>query len=197
MTAMNRQALTPEDRRRVEGLLAGDPEPTAEIQRWIDVVIAHRAWRLNRSEDLAQEVLLRVLRVLGENRFEARSSLKTFVQLIAKYTCLDAVRSERRSLLVSVEDFEELDAPSGDNPERELEEKELRRLCYTVLDLLPEGCRSLLCRVGLEDDGYDILASEHEVAVGTIKSRVARCRERARAIRFRLTNSPWRRGAEA
>ncbi|MCB1150855.1 RNA polymerase subunit sigma-70, partial [bacterium] len=59
-----------------------------------------------------------------------------------------------------------------------------------VLARLPERCRALLRRLLAEDASYEELAEEYGVARGTIKSRVARCREHANALRRRMGGSP-------
>ena len=66
---------------------------------------------------------------------------------------------------------------------------EIRR-AYAVLARLPERCRTLLRRLLAEDASYEELAEEYGVARGTIKSRVARCREHANALRRRMGGSP-------
>ena len=155
--------------------------------------------RLRRDEDLVQDVLLELMRVLAAGRFEGRSSLRTFVERVAKYRCIDAVRRDRRQALISWKDSGEPEPAHDDHPERQLAQRDEIRLCRAVLDHLPESCRALLHRVLAEDTAYEVLAKEMGVATGTVKSRVARCRERANALRRRLLAIPeaWRHGGDA
>lgn len=188
----------PDDQAWIEAFLHGEERATAQAYDWIRAVVHHRGWRLGQSDDLVQDVAVELVRVFTAGRFEGRSSLKTFVQRIAKYTCLDAVRRERRASFTSWEETAEPEAPSSDSPDERLDAREVARLCYAVLSRLPAPCRSLLRRVLTDDPGYDELAAELGVAVGTVKSRVARCRARANELRRRLLRRPktWRGGAE-
>ncbi|MEZ5063814.1 MAG: RNA polymerase sigma factor [bacterium] len=186
--------LTEGDRELLEGFLHGDRRATEQVRDWILAVVRHRAWRLDRTDDLAQDAAAELIRAFRAGRFEGRSSLKTFVQTVTKYTCLDAVRRARRVSFLPLEETGEPEPPGDDDPGRDLDARETARLCYAVLRRLPEPCRRLLVRVAAEDPAYEDLAAELEVAVGTIKSRVARCRDRANTIRRRLLCEPrtWR-----
>lgn len=179
-------ALPANERRLVDAFLRGDGDAVRTIQSWVGVVVRHRAWRLRMSEDLEQDVLVELVRVLGDGRFAGRSSLKTFVQRVAKYKCLDAIRRETRHEIVALEETAEPEAAPGDDPGQKLDDRELARLCYAVLEALPEPCARLLRRILRDEPAYEELAAELEVAVGTVKSRVARCRKRAEALRIRF-----------
>ena len=181
------------DAERVEAFLFGDEAVTQEITSWIRTVVYHRAWRLQRSEDLVQDVLVRLLEALGNGRFEGRSSLRTFVERVAKYTCLDAVRRARRVDFVDLDETGELPAPSDDGVLDRMEADEQAQLCFAVLERLPEGCRDLLQRTLAEGVRYEEIAAAAGVAVGTIKSRVSRCRDRA----LRLRDQILRQGPES
>jgi RNA polymerase sigma-70 factor (ECF subfamily) len=162
--------------------LLGDPDAVARIDAWILPVVRHRAWRLaGEAEDLAQETRFKLLRLFRSGAFRGDSSLKTYVQATAKYTALDAVRRAR------VRQTEELDGEhfrtSFDEPHEELERAEDLRMCVRVLSALPEGCRRLL-RLVLEGGmTYHDISRELNVATGTVKSRLARCRDRAVRLR--------------
>ena len=192
------ESISREDAARIEAFLHGDRETSALFQEWVGIVVRHRAWRLDREEDLTQETLLKLFVVFSRGGFAGRSTLKTFVQRVAKYTCLDAVRRSRRAEIVSFEENGEPDPVADDSPERELDARETSRLCYAVLDHLPAPCRELLQRVLADDSSYEELAQELDVAVGTVKSRVARCRGRAQELRRKLLRTPrlWKGGSE-
>lgn len=187
--------MNPDDRDRIDAFLHGDGAVTREITAWVRGVVRHRAWRLDRTDDLVQDVLLRLIETLGRGGFEGRSSLRTFVERVAKYTCLDAVRRERRHEFVEFDDATEPLVAANDDVLERIDSDERARLCYAVLDQLPAPCRELLQRTLAEDMRYEELAAADDVAVGTIKSRVARCRERANRLREHILAEPrrWRK----
>ncbi len=171
------------DPERIEGFLHGDAQAHREIRGWVERIVRLHAWRLRSNEDLVQDVLYELLRNLGAGRFEGRSALKTYVERVAKYRCIDAIRRARLRMHRSLEESGEPEPAHNDHPERRAAANEEIRRAYAVLALLPEPCRKLLKRLLADETPYEELAVEYGVAIGTIKSRVARCRKRAHELR--------------
>lgn len=188
MTAERR--IDPADAELSEGFLHGDPAAHGTIRGWVVRIVRLRAWGLRRDDDLVQDILLDLLRNLGADRFQGRSSLKTYVERMAKYRCIDALRRERLRRHLSWEESGEPQPAHDDHPERRAVAAQEVRVAYAVLARLPERCRELLRRVVAEDATYEELAEELGVARGTVKSRVARCRDRANELRRRMGGSP-------
>ncbi len=167
------------------GFLAGDPVAMRRLDEWILPVIRHRTWSLtDREEDLLQEIRLKLLQLFRAKAFREDSSLKTYVRSTAKYTCLDAVRRARVREADSFE--EELFPVGGDNPVETLNRHDQARLAYRILRALPEGCRHLFRLVLERELSYEAIAGELSVSLGTVRSRLSRCRDRAVALRSRL-----------
>lgn len=183
----------------MDAFLHGDRDATATIRSWVARIVRARAWRLRQDDDLVQDVIIALIDALTADRFEGRSSLRTYVERIAKYQCIDALRRERRRRTVSWEESGEPEPPADDDPGERVEASDEVRVAFAVLEQLPPACRELLQRVLAREEPYERLATESGVAVGTIKSRVARCRERAQALRDRMRRdrSPWWRGGAA
>ncbi len=190
MTASNRE----NDEALIGAFLRGDPNAIRTLSEWVARIVRLRAWRLRRDEDLSQDILVELLASFEAGRFEGRSSLRLYAERVAKYRCIDAVRRERHRRHLSLEESGEPEPAGSDRPDRKLDGREELRLCHAVLCRLPESCRELLRRVLAEEVGYEFLAKEEGVAVGTIKSRVARCRKHANDLRRRLTADPARPG---
>lgn len=173
------------ERALVAGFLRGDPESLRALDAWILPVVRHRAWKLRDLEaDLLQEIRLRLLKLFAARAFRCESALKTYVQAAAKYTCLDAVR---RARVRRAEDLrEELLPSSRDHPGEDLRRWDEARLCRRVLARLPEPCRRLLRLVLERELSYEEIAGEMAISLGTVKSRLARCRDRAVALRGQL-----------
>lgn len=168
-----------------DGFLFGDQDAHRLVDHWIARVVQHRAWRLgSETEDLAQETKLRVVRLLSTQAFRGDSSLKTFVQTVAKHVCLDAVRRARVRSTVDLS--EEHSAPQHDYPDVRVDRKESARLCYSVLRRLPDTCREIFRRILVDEMGYEQIAADLGISTGTVKSRLARCRDRAVALRRAL-----------
>jgi RNA polymerase sigma-70 factor (ECF subfamily) len=170
------------DARLVEGFLLGDADTLRTLDEWILPVIRHRTWGLReQEEDLHQEIRLRLLKLFEAKAFRGDSALKTYVQSTAKYTCLDAVRRAR--VRGVQEPLEEQIPASRDHPDEDLEHWDDARLCRLVLQGLPPVCRALFQMILERELSYDQCARELEISLGTVKSRLARCRDKAVVLR--------------
>ena len=123
------------------------------------------------AEDVAQDVFVRVVR--GVERFEGRSSARTWVFAIAHNACADAVRKRvrqrGRELLGLPGDGHHTDeaAPGAD-----------AGLDLTLLlDDLDDDRREAFVLTQLSGLSYQDAADVLGVPIGTIRSRVARARE--------------------
>src|SRR2546425_10222495 len=73
--------------------LENDPEALQQVLRWISTALTSpRFWSL-RGEwpDLMQEVLARVVESLRLNRFDPARDFRSYVQGIARFTCLQVL----------------------------------------------------------------------------------------------------------
>ncbi len=183
----------------VEGFLFGDRAALATVDGWILPVIRHRAWRLRASqEDLHQDIRFKLLGLFERGAFRGQSSLKTYVQAVAKHTCLDALRRAAIRIAAPIDDqAAELLPPSRDNPDEGVERSEQTALCYEVLSRLPQPCRHVFQRILEQERSYEEIAHELSISVGTVKSRLARCRDRAIALRADLLAVRRSRGRRA
>lgn len=171
----------------IEAYLRGEAAGHRQLDGWIAAVVRRRAWGLDETpDDLVQEVHLRLVRRLEHQEFRADSSLKTFVQAIAKHVCIDAIRKRRRWQTTPL--IEEQFPHSNDDPGQTLERREQARLCFQVLQRLSEACRHLFRLILEEERTYEGVAADLGVPIGTVKSRLARCRDQAVAARKQLTN---------
>jgi len=138
-----------DDTRLVREMLAGDERAfTAFFETYFPRVYRFALPRLARDEDAAKDVvqatLIKAMRKLGDYRGEA--ALFTWLCQICRREIADHVRSQRRhaAKVVLIEDSEEvrsalesIEAPSGDDPLRRADSRDLARLVHAVLDRLP------------------------------------------------------------
>jgi RNA polymerase sigma-70 factor (ECF subfamily) len=115
--------------------------------------------------DLVQETYLRALRALP--RFEGRSSARTWLLVIARRVCADAVRSARRRRSFELMLRRETTAP---DPSGSVD----AALLVHALEPQRREAFVLTQLVGLS---YADAAEVARVPVGTIRSRVARARD--------------------
>jgi RNA polymerase sigma-70 factor (ECF subfamily) len=169
----------------IAGFLAGRKREYQTISSWISRVVKLNSWGLEEySDDITQDVLLRLYGNLEEKKFRFASDLKTYVCRIAKFTCVEYLRKQssrrkRESPLTEI--------PSNDNPERDLVRKEEGKTLWRIYRLMSAECRQLWRMVFWESLSYLQIAERLGIKEGTVKSRFARCKGKAIRLRRKLT----------
>ncbi len=141
----------------------------------------------NEALDLSQEVFLRVFRTI--HAFRGQSALRTWIFRIVVNQARNRQRWWRRrhrSQQVSLDehirdhgDFPEQN--NGSSPDRLFGQKEVAERLRTALDHLPFDQKTALVLREIDGLSYEEIAYSLGVAVGTVKSRLARARESLRA----------------
>lgn len=128
------------------------------------------------ATDIAQEVFIRAFQ--GFQRFDARSSLRTWLFRIAHNLCIDRARKLKRAPAEATLDAigdEDLvfDVPDSRwDPETMMLGEELRSVIEGSIATMSEKLRSVLLLHDREDFAYDEIAQTLNVPVGTVKSRL-------------------------
>ena len=127
-------------------------------------------------EGVAQDLFLAAFRSLAS--FEPRrAAFSTWLFTIARNRCRNELA--RRRPVAGVELPESVDLRS---PEREASEAELFRQLDAALDALPFEQRSAFVLAHLQGLSYEEVGRIEGVGVGTVKSRIARAREKLRRL---------------
>jgi len=141
------------------------------------------------AADAAQQAFLSAYRHLNEMRGE---SFRSWLLRIVANACLDELRRRKRRPAVSLEDLtagEEEDrseeslsilADPAEGPESAAVRSDLRRTIEDCLALLTPDQRATILLVDVHEQDYYHAARATGVALGTVKSRVARARAELR-----------------
>jgi RNA polymerase sigma-70 factor (ECF subfamily) len=140
----------------------------------------------NEALDLSQEVFLRVFRTI--HTFRGHSALRTWIFRIVINQARNRQRWWRRrfrSQQISLEDHirNHGDLPASDqgsSPDRLLGQKEVADRIRGALDRLPFDQKTALVLREIDGLSYEEIGFSLGVAVGTVKSRLARARESLR-----------------
>ncbi len=162
-------------------------ELVAEHQRMVYQLSLNLLSDHNEALDLSQEVFLRVFRTL--HSFRGQSALRTWIYRIVVNQARNRQRWWRRrhraqqvSLDEHIRDHGDLPAAgNGGSPDRVLGQKMLAERIRTALECLPFDQRSALVLRELDGLSYEEIGFSLGVAVGTVKSRLARARDALRA----------------
>lgn len=130
---------------------------------------------LHIAEDIFQDVFIKVNNHL--HTFQGNSSIKTWILRITINTCKDYLKSAYHRKIVPMEEFIEDSIVS----ESEFDAIEREETIHTVKDAvmaLPEHYRSVILCVYYEELSMEEAAKVLELPVGTVKSRLARAKEK-------------------
>ena len=164
----------------IQRVLADDVESFRRLvdryQRPLLTLVRNLTPRDTDHEGVAQEVFLAVFRCLAS--FDPkRSTFSTWLFTIARNRCRN--EHARRRPIAGVELPESVDLRS---PEREASEAELFRQLDAALDALPFEQRCAFVLSQLQGLSYEEVGRIEGVGVGTVKSRIARAREKLRCL---------------
>jgi RNA polymerase sigma-70 factor (ECF subfamily) len=177
--------LSDSDEELAERHRHGDPEAFRELYERYEGVVYNLALRLSGrpedAEDLAQEVFLRIYRKLGG--FRGNSTLKTWVFRVALNGCRSGLRRRHRwaGRRVEAEGVLEGVADGRRGPEERALGRDAGARVSQALARLPPDFREAVVLRDLQGLSYEEIAELVGVRIGTVRSRIARGRERLRA----------------
>jgi RNA polymerase sigma-70 factor (ECF subfamily) len=161
------QRIADGDRLAMQVLFARHRTP---VYRWLLRLVSHEAL----AEDLLSEVFLDVWRQAG--RFEARSSVSTWLMSIARFKALSARR--RRAEAPLDETVECTIADQADDPEVALQKKNREELLRAALTKLSPDHRAVIDLVYYHGKSVDEVAQILDVPAATVKTRMFYARKK-------------------
>ena len=162
-------------------------ELVSEHQRMVYQLSLNLLGDHNEALDLSQEVFLRVFRTI--HGFRGQSALRTWIYRIVVNQARNRQRWWRRrhrSQQISLEEHirDHGDPPEPGNsaaPDRMLGQKQLAERIRVALDRLPFDQKTAIVLREIDGLSYEEIGFSLGIAVGTVKSRLARAREALRA----------------
>jgi RNA polymerase sigma-70 factor (ECF subfamily) len=161
----------------------GDPTAFEEVYESHAAMVFNLCLRLCgdpiRAQDLSQDAFLRVFKGLG--RFRGRSSLRTWVYRVTLNHCRSRLGRRRLAMENLSRELQEerLTDPSR-GPEEHLLARDSGETVQRALLTLPRAFREAVVLRDLEGLSYDEISAVLGVRLGTVRSRIARGRDRLR-----------------
>ena len=169
-----------EERRVIAAVLAGD------VNQFEALVLAHQktvyalCFRMLGSaedaSDAAQETFFRAYRALRSFRGDSRFS--TWLYRLGSNICLDMLRKRPGTQELPLEESMTNIPDSSAAPQEALERKELQRAVQAGLLKLPPDFRQVLLLREVGGLSYEEIARAANLSPGTVKSRIARARNK-------------------
>ncbi|RUO41024.1 RNA polymerase sigma factor [Pseudidiomarina aestuarii] len=130
------------------------------------------------AEDVLQEVTIHALQT---NHFPAVSdSLKPWLLRVVRNRCIDRIRGSHSE--VDEQILDQVAAPRATDPERCLEQTQLRASVLSALAELPSEQRELLVLRELNECSYGDIAAILNIPAGTVMSSLHRARLALKAV---------------
>jgi RNA polymerase sigma-70 factor (ECF subfamily) len=176
----------------VQQCAAGDEAACTRLvtdhQRMVYQLAFHLLGDQQEALDLSQEVFLRVFRTL--HQFRGQATLRTWIYRIVVNQASNRQRWWRRrhrSQQVALDEHAAMhgELPEARNfaqPDRVFQQRETAGRVWHALDALPFDQRAVIVLREIDGLSYEEIATSLGVAVGTVKSRLARARDSLRGI---------------
>ncbi len=185
--ATNRAMTVDADRDLVERHRRGEEAAFAELYGRYGAMVFNVALRLSgnpdEATDLTQETFLKIHRHLGG--FRGRSALRTWIYRVAINCCRSRYRRQQtwhsRFELGSGATLEQV-ADRRRDPEQRAIARSTGEVVQAALEALPLVYREAVILREIEGLAYGEIAEVLGVRVGTVRSRIARGRERLRSL---------------
>ena len=178
-------------------VLAGEQEAFAILVEQYQKQVYNLCLRMvsnpSDAEDLAQEAFVKAWKGLRFYKFEA--SFSTWLYRLTSNVCIDFLRRQKRRAAFSLtsadeDDWAELDLLDPQpGPEELAIHREDQRAVAKAMAQLDEEHRLVLTLRVVEELSYDQICDVLGLKAGTVKSRLARARNRLRNILLQNGNS--------
>jgi RNA polymerase sigma-70 factor (ECF subfamily) len=175
----------------VQQCASGDEDACTRLvtdhQRMVYQLGLHLLGDPQEAADLSQEVFLRIFRTLAQ--FRGQSTLRTWIYRIVVNQASNRQRWWRRRRRAQQVALDDHTAAHGELPESRtyampdqvLQQREIAGRVWQALDQLPFDQRAVIVLREIDGLSYEEIATSLGVAVGTVKSRLARARGTLRA----------------
>ena len=194
----NQPSISSEDQEKalVERVLKGAPGAGDEFvmrfrERIYAVSVAILGYRDPEAEDAVQETFIAALN--GLKGFEFRSSIYTWLNQICVRQCYRRIEARSKTALGAENDLAETlgaTRAADDGALRAMDDERLAWLREKI-EALDEGCKSLVTLRDIQGEAYGVIARKSKVPIGTVMSRLSRCREK-----LKQWARAWKAGGE-
>lgn len=185
-----------DDRKLVEQLLQNDPLAQKAFDEAFRPMLKRAATQLlgygdPDVDDVVQDSLLNALNHLAD--FEFRSSLSHWVYRIGMYRAFERFRQRKKMVSHLSEDLETLARGAAvDRTRREEEAQEKAKMLKLLADArekMGDPCREVLELRDVKELPYAGIAERLKVPIGTVMSRLARCKETLKELVLRAARA--------
>lgn len=144
------------------------------------IIISMTGRRNSESEDLFQEVFLRVFK--GIKSFRAEARLSTWIGSVAHHVCVDHLRKKKRISSVAIVEADFLPFINVASDWKNDENSDINHLLLSAIAKLPADYRTVIVLYHLDEHSYREIADITGMPEGTVKSYISRGRSQLREM---------------
>ncbi|MBP3633017.1 MAG: sigma-70 family RNA polymerase sigma factor [Oscillospiraceae bacterium] len=178
----------------IDQVLQGNDEAFAELVKAYEDKVYNLCLRMcsdrEDARDLAQEAFVKAWR--GLRFYKQESAFSTWLFRLTTNVCIDYLRQKKRRSAVSLttdDELLQLDVPDpSPTPEEQVQQTMARQTVASAMEQLEEEFRTVLTLRVVEELSYEEIAEILDLKVGTVKSRLARAREKIKKILLKSGN---------
>jgi RNA polymerase sigma factor (sigma-70 family) len=169
-----------DDKKLIEKIHNGDLSAirslVEENKNLIWHIIITMVGRNRDSEDLFQEVFLRVFK--GIKAFRADARISTWIGSIAHHVCIDYLRKKKKETASQHDEQDQKSVPgfAQDKSWKKTENEDLNQIVLATIDKLPADYRTVITLYHLDERSYREITEITGMPEGTVKSYISRGR---------------------
>lgn len=192
-----------DERKLIQQVLDGDHEAFAQLVEAYEDKVYNLCLRMcadrEDARDLAQEAFVKAWR--GLRFYKQEAAFSTWLYRLTSNVCIDFLRQKKRRAAISLTtaDDEELQIDIPDpapTPEQQAINQQTKASVSSAMAQLDEEFRLVLTLRVVEERSYDEIAEIMDLKVGTVKSRLARAREKLKKILLENGNDFFERNVK-
>ncbi len=153
------------------------------FQEYHSVVYSHSYYFLGdraEAQDVTQEVFVKLWRQT-EQQFAEHRNLKAFLLHVARNTCFDTIRKQKRQNALYKDLFQVMETSDYSLVERVEMIAEFDEILHKYIEKLPQGAR-IIYKSSLEGLSNKEIAARLAISDSTVRSQIARATELLRAL---------------
>jgi len=154
-----------------------------KYQKRIYFTIRKMVLNHSNTNDIVQDTFVKAY--LNLNKYDDSYPFYPWLHRIALNTAINFLNKQARHkesyLLDGEEEYHETFS-SASNPEKEVEEKELKEHLYSALKQIPPEQRTVFILRTSEGLSYQEISEQLDISIGTVMSRLSRAREKLKEL---------------